>query len=647
MSGISSAIDTALSGLSLFEAGINTVAENLANQSTPGYAVESASATTVVGGPGAPGQGVSAPVISRAANAFAAGLLNAATGSNQAASVQSAALTAISNALQNNGDVQTEINQFFNDVGTLAANPSSGGQRQTVLSDLQNVSGAFQSAATGIANVQAEASTALSAGVTQANGYLDQLATINKGLALAPNDPNLLDQQQAALNNLSGLINVNVLPQQNGQIILTAGGTTLLDQSGPQALTLNNSGTAAPTITAGNDNLPVNVSGSDGAIGGNIASYQAGIEALQGLNARAAIFAATVNTAQAQGLTPAGSQGGALVSVPAPSVTAVTGNTGTATVTAQIAPPSQLPTDGGPFLLTYSAANGWSAIDQSTGQTYTVGPGTDLAFAGLTVAVGGSPNDGDKFIINPAPAAATNIAPATSSISDIAAADPYVSSPGVLQADGSIQNTNAGTIAVGPDNVTSTPSAAAAVIPASYFGQALQITFTSATAFNVTTSADTSTVIASGNLTNSNGTIAVAYPATSAAAGTYYEQPFTASPVAGDALTLTPGGGSSGSNASRLAALYTTSATTTDGTLQQSFVDFASTLGANAQQAQQTSSSAAAQVTSATDNLQTISGVTPDQQAVILTNYQQAYQAAAQVISTAHSLFESLLQTVG
>ena len=615
MSGITSAIDTALSGLALFEAGINTVAENLANQSTPGYAAETASATTFVGQPGAPGQGVSAPVITRAANTFAAGLLNAATATSQAASVQSASLTAISNALQNNGDVQSQINQLFNDIGTLAANPASGGQRQTVLSDLQNVTGAFQSAATGIGNAQTEANTALSASVTQANGYLNQLATINKNLQTAPNAPNLLDQQQAALQNLSGLLNVNVVPQQNGQIILTAGGTTLLDQSGVQALTLNASGNAAPTITAGNDNLPVNVSGSDGAIGGNIAAYQAGIEALQGLNARAAIFATTVNTAQAQGLTPAGNQGGPLISVPAPTATAATTNTGTATATVQISPPSQLPTDGGPFLLTYSAANGWSAIDQSNGQTYAIGPGTDLAFAGLTVAVGGNPNDGDKFIINPAPAAATNIAPTTTSTADIAAADPYVSSPGILQA--------------------------------SFFGQPLQVTFTSPTAYNVTTSADTNTVIASGNLTNSNGTIAIAYPTTGAAAGTYYQQPFTASPVAGDALTLTPGGGSSGSNASRLAALYTTSATTTDGTLQQSFVSYASTLGANAQQAQQRSTTAAAQVTSATDNLQNISGVTPDQQAVILTNYQQAYQAAAQVISTAHSLFESLLQTVG
>ena len=35
-----------------------------------------------------------------------------------------------------------------------------------------------------------------------------------------------------------------------------------------------------------------------------------------------------------------------------------------------------------------------------------------------------------------------------------------------------------------------------------------------------------------------------------------------------------------------------------------------------------------------------------DQQAVLLDNYQQAYQAAAQVISTAHTMFQSLLSSV-
>jgi flagellar hook-associated protein 1 FlgK len=44
--------------------------------------------------------------------------------------------------------------------------------------------------------------------------------------------------------------------------------------------------------------------------------------------------------------------------------------------------------------------------------------------------------------------------------------------------------------------------------------------------------------------------------------------------------------------------------------------------------------------------LQTVAGVNTDQQAVTLTNYQQAYQAAAQAISAAHTMFESLLTSV-
>jgi flagellar hook-associated protein 1 FlgK len=214
-----------------------------------------------------------------------------------------------------------------------------------------------------------------------------------------------------------------------------------------------------------------------------------------------------------------------------------------------------------------------------------------------------------------------------------------------LQSDGSVSNGNAGIIQTGTDSVAAIPVSGATVIPSSFFGQALQVTFTSASSYNVTTSAAPTVTIASGNLTNGNGTIAVGYPA-GAAGGQYWQLPISGTPATGDALTLTPGGSSSGSNAARVAALWTTSATTTDGSLQQSFVGFTTTLGANAQQAQQVATNASTQVTTATNNLQIIGGVSPDQQAVILTSYQQAYQAAAQVISTAHAMFESLLQAV-
>jgi len=647
MSGITGAIETALSGILAFEAGINTVSENLANQSTAGYSVESVNVTTEVGTAGQPGIGVSSPQISRAANSFAAGLLNTATSASAAASAQSGALTDISNALQNTGDIQTAINQFFNDVGTLAADPTSAAQRQVVLSDAQSITGSFQNAAATITSTQTGAVSTLQTSVGQANDLLGQLATINQGLQASPNDPNLLDQQQAALTSLSGLISVNVLPQADGQVQINTGGTVLLDQSGAQNLTLNGgTGSVAPTITVGSSNVTINPGAGDGAIGGNLAAWQSGAAALQSLNAQAAIFASSINTAQAEGLTTSGAPGGALISVPSPSVTAAATNTGTASLTAQVQNAGQLPTDGGPFQLSYSSGSGWTATDQATSQSYAVTQtGTNLAFAGLTVAVAGTAASGDQFIVNPAPAAAATIGVATTDPNAIAAADPYVGSAGVLQSSGAVVDHNAGTAATGADTVTATPATGAAVVPSSYYGQALQITFTSPTTYNVTTAADPNVAIASGTLSNGSGDVAVGYPV-GAAAGQYWQLALSGTPEAGDAITLQPGGSGSGSNATRIAALWTAPATTTSGSLQQSVVGLQTSLGANAALAQSLATTTAAQVTTATTNLQNISGVSSDQQAVVLTNYSQAYQAAAQVISVAHTMFESLLQSV-
>jgi flagellar hook-associated protein 1 FlgK len=250
--------------------------------------------------------------------------------------------------------------------------------------------------------------------------------------------------------------------------------------------------------------------------------------------------------------------------------------------------------------------------------------------------------------VDPAPGAATSIAVATSLGTDIAAADPYVATPGTLQGDGSITDTNAGSIEAGTTSVTDTPEVGATVIPASYYGQSLQVVFTSASDYNVTTTADPTTVIVSGGLSGTTGTstIAIAYPATGQADGTFWQVPISGAPATGDTLTLTAGGSGSGTNATRLQALWTTTGSTTAGTLQDAVVGLGTSLGANAQQAQDLATGASSQVTSDTSNLQTLAGVSLNQQAVLLTQYQQAFQAAAQVITTANTMFQSLLQAV-
>jgi flagellar hook-associated protein 1 FlgK len=646
MSGITSAINTALSGLNLFEAGISTVSNNIANSTTAGYAAESVNATTAVSAANQPGSGVQPAQIVRAASGFAAAQLRNANTANAAASAQSTALTSISNALTNNGNAQTAINQFFQDISTLASNPTSTAQRQTVLADAQTVTSAFKSAAGNITNTTASAAETLTTSVTSANNLLGQLAKINTGLGQAPNDPSLLDQQQAALNSLSQYMPVSVLPQStNGAVIVTTGGTVLLDQSGAQTLATSTASNGTPSVTAGTNATPVSLTESDGSIGGAIGTIQSGNAALQSLGALAVIFAGKINTSQAEGLTPAGAQGGALFSVPAPTVTASGSNTGSATVTAAITNTSALPVSGGPLTITYNSGTGWTGTDQSNGQAYTAS-GVPPTLAGLALSVSGTPANGDSYTLNPAPSAATGIAVTATQTSDIAAADPYVPTNGVLQSDGSTSNTNAGSITAGTDTVTSTPASNAAVVPASYYGQNLQLNFTSTTAYTVTASGSTSPVIASGTLGSNGGNVAIAYPSTGAASGQYWQLPITGTPASGDTLTLSPGNSSSGSNAQRMATLWSTPSTTTTGTLEQAFIGLSTRLGANASAAQNLSTATSAQVSTATTNLQTLAGVNTDQQAVTLTNYQQAYQAAAQVISASHTMFESLLQSI-
>ncbi|MCB5945813.1 FlgK family flagellar hook-associated protein [Acidocella sp. KAb 2-4] len=645
MSGITSAINTALSGLDLFETGIATVANNISNANTPGYSAETANAATAVGVANQPGSGVQPAQIIRAASGLAAAQLRNANSASAAATAQSTALTNLSNALTNNGDVQSAINQFFGDISTLAANPTSNAQRQTVLSDAQIVTGTFQSAAQNMNTTTATASESLATGVTSANGLLSQLATINKSLGQAPNDPSLLDQQQAALNSLSEFMPISTLPQSNGSVIITTGGTILVDQSGPKALAQTTTSAGTPAITAGTNAVPVTLAEGDGSLGAAIGNIQSGNAALQALNTLAAVFAGKVNTAQAEGLTPAGAQGQPLFSVPAPSVTPGSNNAGSASIAASITNSGALPADGGPFRLTYNATNGWSVTDQASGQSYSAS-GTPPVIAGMTLAISGTPANGDQFTLNPAPNAATGIGVAAIQTGDIAAADPYVPNTGTLQSDGSIANTNAGTVTTGSDITTATPASNAAVVPAGYYGQPLQIIFTSPSAYTVSVAGGTGSVIASGTLGNNGGNIAVAYPASGAAAGQYWQLPITGTPASGDTLTLTPGGSSSGSNAQRMATLWTTPSTTSSGALEQAFVGLATGLGANAAAAQTLASATSTQVSTATKNLQTVSGVNTDQQAVLLTNYQQAYQAAAQVINAARTMFTSLLQSV-
>lgn len=646
MSGLNGAVNAALSGIDAFETGIQTVGNNISNQATPGYAVRSLMPETSAFGSGVAGSGVINPVaVQRAAASFAASRLNAATSANEGAQTLSAALSAIGQSLQGNGDVHGAANQFFADLSTLASDPTNASQAQTVIADAQNMVSTFQTATQGLTQQFSSISTMMQQNVASANQLLASLAATNKQLAAAPGNNSLLDQQQAELGSLSKLIGVATVPLPNGQVEVTAHGAVLLDQSGAQTLALSQANASAtPVITVGAAKTPLSLSGSSGSLGGSLAAFNNTQNTMQALDWFAGALAGAVNQAQAEGLNGSGKQGSALFGVPAPSITASPGNTGSAVVSANVTNAAALPSNGQGYVLTYASGH-WSASVPGTNQSYSLGTGPNLVLPGLAVSLsGGTAQNGDTFSVNPEPGAAEALSLLTTNPSAIAAADPYSVTAGSVGAGGAVTNNNAGTASELSDTVTASPQAGATIIPGASFGQNLTLTFTSPTAYTVNDASGTP--VASGNWSNGT-TLAIAYPSGTPAAGQYWQVSLTGAPAKGDVLTLSRGGLNSGSNAARMAGLWTASASLPGGSLKGSVLSIIGNVGAQAQAASTMATATSKNKTMAQDNLATVAGVDQNQQAVVLTQYQQAFQAASMVISTAHAMFESLLTAIG
>lgn len=646
MSGLTGAVNAALSGIDAFQEGIQTVGNNISNQTTPGYAVRSLMPETSAYGSGMAGSGVVNPVaVQRAAASFAASRLNAATSANQAAQTLSAALSAIDQSLQGNGDVHGTTNQFFADLSTLASDPTNASQAETVIADAQNIVSAFQTATQGLAQQFSSISTTMQQNVASANQLLTGLASINKQLAVAPGNNSLLDQQQAALGSLSKLVGVATVPLSNGQIEVTINGMVVLDQSGAQTLAVSQANASAtPVITVGAAKTPVALNSASGSLGGGLAAFGNTQNTMQALDWFAGALAGTVNRAQAEGLNGSGNQGSALFGVPAPSISASSSNTGSAAVSASVTNAAALPSNGQGYTLTYASGQ-WSASVPGTNQTYSLGAGPSLVLPGLAVTLsGGVPQNGDSFTVNPEPGAAQALSLLTTNPSAIAVADPYSVTAGSVGAGGTVTNNNAGTTTELSDTVTASPQAGATVISGASFGQSLTLSFTSPTAYTVTN--PSGATVATGNWSNGT-TLAIGYPSGTPAAGQYWQVSLTGAPAQGDVVTLTPGGLNSGSNAKRMAGLWTATASLPGGSLAGSILSVVGNAGASAQAASTMATATSQNVTTAQDNLATVAGVDQNQQAVVLTQYQQAFQAASMVISTAHSMFESLLTAIG
>lgn len=316
-----------MSALAADQAEMDVTSNNLANSNTAGYArrrlVLEEQPSYSSGLSGEIGTGVAVGSVQSIRDP----LLDARV---QQETQQQSASQEIVNAMQpvqtlftsGNGGVSDAMTAFFNGLQQLSTSPADPTLRTTVLTDANNLAGAFQNTASQLTASQQNLDLGVGQSVQQINQLTAQLAQVNAQLITAQGSGqsgnDLEDQQQNLMSQLSSLVGFSVTQSSEGLTLTTANGTPLVvgGESFALSTAVNSSTGFQDVISAEGQDITSQISA--GQLGGILQARDGTIAGvLSSLNTLAGSFASAINTVNKAGYDLNGKQGIALFSVTA------------------------------------------------------------------------------------------------------------------------------------------------------------------------------------------------------------------------------------------------------------------------------------------------------------------------------------------
>lgn len=232
---LSDILNSAVSGLNAAQAGIRTVSSNIANVGTPGYARERVNQTAAVIGGRVVGVSVGEPT--RVADRFLeAAVYRRATdqGSAQARSDYLDRLQSLLGAPGSSSGLPARLDAI--NTAAIAMTGSVGVEQNAAdfVGRAGDAIGTLQRLDGDVASLMADTDAEVGYAVERVNTLLGQIHALNDTVArldgLGRSAAGSVDQRNAAVEELSGLIAVNVRAQPDGRVnIETTGGAPLLD----------------------------------------------------------------------------------------------------------------------------------------------------------------------------------------------------------------------------------------------------------------------------------------------------------------------------------------------------------------------------------------------------------------------------------
>ena len=322
------AFEAAKSGLTAAQAGLDVTANNIANQSTPGYSRQIVDQASVQPSNAKYrfaqnnrleyGLGVDVKGITQARDQFLDLRYRSANAENESRSKTLSILTDMENTLD---ETQTDglnvmIQDMYSQLQTLSQNAGEIEFSSLFRSSAQKVTQSLNQYAAQLKHISDQEMSSIDIGVKEVNTLLGKIDTVNKSIQAALLQGNsineLNDTRNVYLDQLSSYTDISVIGHDDGRISIKSGGQFLVDA-------LNNS-VATVAVTGAPGNLALEANGAAMALqGGSLhgsfqvlngyGSYASGTQSsfkgipyyLDSLDSLANSFATTFNTLNGAG----------------------------------------------------------------------------------------------------------------------------------------------------------------------------------------------------------------------------------------------------------------------------------------------------------------------------------------------------------
>ncbi|MGU5792280.1 FlgK family flagellar hook-associated protein [Aeromonas hydrophila] len=646
---------------------LQTTSNNIVNVNSQGYVRERTLVYT-----NANGLGTGDMLTERVINAYAQGEVRRDTSAFYASSTRYEQLANTDSLLGDTGNsVGAAITSYFKAFHTANEAPADISGRKTTLSELSGMVNRFHTLSAQLDKQTDTINTTIGDEAKRVNGLINSINDLNQAIIRTQGSPEenlmLFDQRDEAIRQLSEKMEIRTVPQANGSMLvnMSTGHSLVLNGGVAQFSVVPGSPDARESelqLNMGTSKTIMNDKDIGGGIGGLFSARNALDPTKRELGQLSVAMADAMNQQNRLGMDLDNELGGDLFSLGTSDGLAYSQNTGSGAAKVSFVPGKGTEVTTFDYEVQFSSATGYEVFsvdkdgNRSSLATGTTPPATvQVAGHGIQIDLSGTPAAGDRLLLQPTKRAAASLGQLATRAEDLALASP-------LKADKN--KNNFGSAEIKLNGITNTGAGSGfgtnSLNPASP-----QVVKIDGSGNYEVYAADGTTLIGVAPASSKGQNLMAALESPLGGPKVYatptqtpgYEFSITGKVEAKDSFTLSYNTDGFADNANGLALAdlqnkdlvrkSSNAGTSNDKmTFNEAYSSLVTGVGNNTSQAKTLLKANETKLTQSTGIYESVSGVSLEEEAANLIRYQQSYAASAQIVSTAKTIFDTLLSSV-